>query len=285
MKKWLLFLFLLSPFVKMEAQVDYLPTDSLQVCSLLRGCPSGLDAPSAALHFAKALMGTPYVAATLEHNETERLVVRLGEVDCTTFVNQVLSLTLASQKGERRFEDFCRNLRSLRYRGGEIRCYASRLHYYSEAIMDNERKGFYKEQGQERAAYPYTARQVIKVNYMSVHPSLYKPLQRDPSLLPAIIRQEKEITGKQVNYIPARHFANDRKLRAFIRDGDILVLVTNKKGLDTAHLGFAKWQNGHLHLLNASSIHKKVVLEPMTLYEYLKKHPSMPGVRVVRLTE
>ena len=68
-----------------------------------------------------------------------------------------------------------------------------------------------------------------------------------------------------------------------IHDGDILAIVTRKKGLDTSHLGFAVWQKGCLHLLNASSIHKKVVLEPMTLSEYMKKHPSQLGVRVVRV--
>ena len=56
-----------------------------------------------------------------------------------------------------------------------------------------------------------------------------------------------------------------------------------KKGLDTSHLGFAVWKEGRLHLLNASSIHKKVVLEPMTLRQYMQKHPSQLGVRVVRV--
>ena len=59
--------------------------------------------------------------------------------------------------------------------------------------------------------------------------------------------------------------------------------MTRKKGLDTSHLGFAVWKEGRLHLLNASSIHKKVVLEPMTLRQYMQKHPSQLGVRVVRV--
>ena len=69
-----------------------------------------------------------------------------------------------------------------------------------------------------------------------------------------------------------------------IRDGDIIAITTSKAGLDVSHVGFAVWgKDGRLHLLNASSIHKKVILEPMTLYQYMQKHPSQTGIRVIRL--
>jgi hypothetical protein len=48
-------------------------------------------------------------------------------------------------------------------------------------------------------------------------------------------------------------------------------------------LGFAVWKKDGLHLLNASMIHKKVVEEPMTFYQYLQKHPSHTGIRVLRI--
>ena len=61
---------------------------------------------------------------------------------------------------------------------------------------------------------------------------------------------------------------------------------TSKAGLDVSHVGFAVWgKDGRLHLLNASSIHKKVILEPMTLYQYMQKHPSQTGIRVIRLQD
>ena len=68
-----------------------------------------------------------------------------------------------------------------------------------------------------------------------------------------------------------------------VQDGDILALVTNKSGLDVSHVGFAEWgKDGKLYLLDASSIHKKVVLESITLYQYAQQHPSMLGIRVIR---
>ena len=68
-----------------------------------------------------------------------------------------------------------------------------------------------------------------------------------------------------------------------IHDGDILAIVTSKKGLDVSHLGFAVWsEDGKLHMLHASSLHGKVLLESITLYEYLKRQSSCMGVRVIR---
>jgi len=68
-----------------------------------------------------------------------------------------------------------------------------------------------------------------------------------------------------------------------IEDGDILAMITSKPGLDTSHIGIAVWQNGRLHLLNASNIYKKVVLDTQTLYTYQQKQASQLGIRVFRL--
>ena len=47
------------------------------------------------LHFAKKMLGVPYVAGTLDGNEEERLVVRTDALDCTTFVETVLAFCIA----------------------------------------------------------------------------------------------------------------------------------------------------------------------------------------------
>lgn len=38
-------------------------------------------------------------------------------------------------------------------------------------------------------------------------------------------------------------------------------------------------------MLNASSIHKKVIDEPMLLRTYMMKHPSQIGIRVCRVVD
>ena len=78
---------------------------------------------------------------------------------------------------------------------------------------------------------------------------------------------------------------NHKLLRTVIKDGDIIAITCNKPGLDIAHLGFALWRKDGLHLLNASQLHHKVVIEPMTMYQYLQKHPSHTGIRIIRINK
>ena len=76
---------------------------------------------------------------------------------------------------------------------------------------------------------------------------------------------------------------NQALLRQAGNDGDIIAITCKKAGLDIAHLGFAVWKDGNLHLLNASMLHKKVVEEPMTLYQYLQQHSTHTGIRIIRI--
>ena len=89
---------------------------------------------------ARFFLGTPYVAATLEM-EPERLVVNLREMDCMTLVENVVALTRTIQSENPSFETFCKNLQALRYRNGEIHDYTDRLHYTTDWIFENQRKG------------------------------------------------------------------------------------------------------------------------------------------------
>ena len=267
------------------------PTDAQRVNELLqRGQRFGSqDADELMVFYASELKDIPYVGQTLEVNTTEQLVVNLRELDCTTLVENAVALTLTTLQGSLRFEDYCQHLQRIRYHNGVMKGYASRNHYFSEWILSNEAMGLVKEiEGKKNdsrgAFFPFIEQQTLNCSYMSKHPDLY-PMLRNNELAQKNIRQnEEQINGKTVHYIPRRLLNRGRKDLGCIHDGDILAIVTKKEGLDTSHLGIAVWgTDGKLHLLNASQIHKKVVLEPMTLYDYMKKHPSQLGVRVVRV--
>jgi hypothetical protein len=117
---------------------------------------------------------------------------------------------------------------------------------------------------------------------MTTHVNSYKMLKAHPAWKPAIRELEQKINGKKYRYIPKSQIKNTKLLRQCVHDGDIISILTNIKGLDTQHIGFAVWHKDGLHLLNASSIHKRVVEEPMTLHKYLKRHKTMTGIRVCR---
>ena len=260
--------------------VTYQRADSLTICRLLRWSGPE-DTP---LTFANHFKNIPYVAHTLEVNDGEELVVNTRQLDCTTLIETVTALTVCAHQGKHRWEDYVNVLRALRYRKGIINGYPSRLHYFSDWIQDNEQLFFVKEVQQPNP--PFKAVQSVKVDYMSTHPQAYKALKAHPELIPAIEEQEKMLTGTTRRYIPKEALrGNTQLLRKTIKDGDIIAITCNKKGLDIAHLGFAVWRKDGLHLLNASQLHKKVVTEPMTLWQYLQKHPSHTGIRIIRIVQ
>lgn len=276
----------LSAFPLSLSALTYTREDSLKVVDLLDEARRQPEGTNWTLFFARKFVGTPYVASTLEVNREEELVVNLRELDCTTLVENVVALTLTVREAHPDFAAFCRNLERIRYRGGRLEGYASRNHYFSEWIESNERQGLVKEvKGDAGKGFrPFVGRQVLDLDYMSSHPEAYPMLKGRTDEVRRIRANERKLKGVKVRYVPAAWLDKGKEvLGEAIHDGDILAIVTRKKGLDTSHLGFAVWKDGHLHLLNASSIHKKVVLEPMTLRQYMRKHPSQLGVRVIRV--
>ena len=264
-------------------QVKELVTDSITVCQLLREAgqlPASANLP---LFFAKKFIGRPYVAATLEGNDPECLVVNTRQLDCTTLVENVVALTLCVQRRNLSYHAYKHALIDMRYRGGVIRGYTSRLHYFTDWIVENAKSGLVTEI--QNPQPPFSAVQKVCVSYMSEHPQSYEALKRHPEYVSRIRETEQKLSGLQFRFIPKSDVGKSQLLRKAINDGDIIAITCKKPGLDIAHLGFAVWKNDGLHLLNASQLHKKVVLEPMTLYQYLQKHPSHTGIRIIRINK
>ena len=265
----------------LKAQVTYTSADSSLVCTLLDEARSMPRSTCFPLHFARQFLGRPYVAHTLEVNDEEQLVVNTRQLDCTTLVENVTALTLCVYRNLFTWRDYLNALVEMRYRHGRLNGYPSRLHYFSDWIDDNTRMELVEEQ--QAPNPPFTAVQTLDVNYMSRHPQAYKALKNRPEMVPQIAAQEDSLTGRKYRYIPKAEVVNSKVVRSAVRDGDIIAITCNKPGLDIAHLGFAVWRSDGLHLLNASQLHKKVVEEPMTLGQYLSKHPSHTGIRVIRI--
>jgi len=257
--------------------------DSIEICTLLKNAnqlPVDANLP---LFFARSFLNRPYVAHTLESGDEEQLVVNTRELDCTTLVETVTALTKCASQKQNTYAAYRAALQAIRYRNGKIGNYTSRIHYFTEWITQNSKTGLVTEIQQPNP--PFTAVQTVSVNYMSQHPQSYKALKAHPEYVPAIRRMEQRVSGQQFRFIPKMRVGRSAELRKAVKDGDIIAITCNKAGLDIAHLGFAVWKNGNLHLLNASQLHKKVVEEPMTLWQYLRQHPSHTGIRIIRINK
>ena len=84
--------------------------DTARINELLsKGAQSGKQSPNALVEFyARELMGTPYVAHTLE-GEREWLTINIDELDCTTFVETLYALTRTTLDGRTSWRDYARN--------------------------------------------------------------------------------------------------------------------------------------------------------------------------------
>ena len=286
MRKTILTALLFMAFATVHAQAlepQYTPEDSLKAVTIMRNALRQPAGANLIIYIAEQLKGIPYVAHTLEPNDTERLIVNLRQLDCTTFVEQVAALYLCVSARKTTFSDFCHELQQLRYEKGAVPHYTKRLHYYTSWIEDKQEMNICKEI--QTPAPPFTATQKLSINWMTTHVGDYRMLKNNPSWIPQIRKMEQKLEGKKYKYIPKSQVKNTKLLRSTIKNGDIIAIITNKKGLDTQHLGFALWHDDGLHLLNASSIRKKVVDEPLTLRAYLYQRSSMPGIRIIRLND
>ncbi len=280
MKLRILIILCLLPLVNVMAQKGQ-PKDSVNVVGWLneaRKLPASTCLP---IFFAEKFLGRPYVAHTLEINDREKLVVNTRQLDCTTLVENVVALTCALKRGNGLYKDYLYYLNIIRYRKGCNTGYVSRLHYFTEWIDDNSNKGIVAER--QGPNPPFSAVQTIKLGYMSTHPNSYKALRNNIALVDVIAETEQDYYGRKYRYIPKAAVKNTAPMRKAVKNGDIIAITCKKKGLDIAHLGIAVWKKDGLHLLNASQIHKKVVLEKMTLGKYLSHHPSHTGIRVIEI--
>lgn len=288
MNRWTITLFALVFALGIKAQqVEYTPEDSALVVKLLKEAPAKRGTENRIFYFGKKFLSLPYVAHTLELGDTEHLIVNLHGLDCTTFVETVVALSLCDQQDRRTFDAFCQNLTRIRFRQGKMTDYTSRLHYFTWWAEDNERLGIVEDIAPKNAPWgAFNALQTIHINYMSAHPTLYKQLKNHPDFVPVIKRYEQATDGRQFRYIPKKNLQwKQNSALGVIKDGDIVAMLTDSDGLDTRHIGIAFWQNGRLHLLHASSLYKKVLLSPETFYEYEMKQPKHTGIRVFRFKD
>lgn len=222
----------------------------------------------------KTFLGTPYVAKTLEIGEIESLVINLQGLDCTTYVENVLAFSLLLKNGQTEFDDFTKILKIIRYKDGKLDGYASRLHYFSEWIANNEVKGLLKDITSEIGGVQITK----NINFMSTHRDLY-PFLKDDANFNKIKASESFLNNQELCILPQDQIAENEHL---IKTGDIIALTTSIKGLDITHTGIAtREKDGRIHLLHASSS-GQVTISELPLVDYLKKVKNNTGIMVVR---
>lgn len=236
------------------------------------------DAETDMMTNAVKYLDAPYVAHTLEVDGEEDLVINCDEVDCTTLVEYVLAESMTPVvDGVMSEGAFADNVIKVRYRNGKIDGYTSRLHYIADWVNNGVRNGFLEDV----TAANGTATKKLDLHFMTSHPDKYKQLANSPENVATMKKIEQSLNGQTVRYLPKEDLPHNGK--AWIKNGDIIALMTNIDGLDVSHLGIAFYAEGTLTLLHASSTEGKVVVSKRSLAQMMANSNNWIGIRVLRL--
>jgi hypothetical protein len=228
--------------------------------------------------------GTPYEPSTLEAylraggkpERTEPLTLSLTRFDCVTLVESCLAVArVAGDEGMPSWERFGREIERMRYRHGERRGYASRLHYFSEWITDSERRGLLQDRGAELGGME----DARPLRFMTEHRGSY-PALADDGVFREVEATERRLDGHPRRVIPTKRIPEvvDR-----IDTGDVLAFATEIPGLDVTHAALAyRGADGVLRVLHAPLSGGVVEVARATLPEYVAAIRRATGILVAR---
>lgn len=215
--------------------------------AILRRVRTERDVAVRMAHIAQGFAGAPYLANPLigGPDQLERLVIRLDAFDCVTFVEQVLALARSASAAGFRDE-----LIRTRYRAGVVD-WAARLHYFSDWLAANQRRGAI------RIRTPGPGARTIQARLSSL------------AGLPA----------RRVRFalVPKRYLA---RARSRLVDGSIVAFATLRRDLDFFHTGLVFYDrspglDAGPMLWHASRSAGRVIAQP--LFDYLARN-RMRGI-------
>jgi hypothetical protein len=229
------------------------------------------------VEIGKTFLGLDYEAFTLEKGETEQLVIHLTGLDCYTFFESSLVFARCIKKGKTTFEDYQKELENIRYRSGKINDYPSRLHYASDWLYDNDKRGNVKDITKQIGGMEFSK----QTNFMSSNSDLYKQLKNNPKFVQAIRTIEDSINSRNYYYIPENFI---ECVEDSIQNGDIILLTASADGLDISHTGMAvKMDDGRIHFMHAPLRGKKLQITAQPLADYVKIIDRHTGIMVGRV--
>ena len=230
------------------------------------------------IEVGKLFKGSAYQAHTLEEYEEEQLIVNLEVFDCVTLVENTLALARCIKKRETTFEAYKKELQTIRYRDGIIDGYPSRLHYFSDWIYDNVRKGVVRDVSEEIGNVDPIQKEI---NFISAHRDRYNRLAGD-DYFQRIKAQEQIFSQRGQSFIPKGNF---HMYESNMKQGDILAFCTNIRGLDIQHTALAVKVGEKIHALHAPMAGGVVEITSRDLMMYMTMHKRITGLMVARPVE
>ncbi len=223
----------------------------------------------------REMLGTPYVASTLESKGDEVCTVNLMALDCVTFFENALCMARVIKRQESSFEELYADVTFTRYRSGILDGYTSRLHYTADWIKDNIAKSTIDDVTMSLGGEKIN----FNLNFMSSNVKYYPQLVQNPELVNQIKFIEISLNSTDFYIIPNSKVAS---IESKLLPGDIIAIATSKSGLDYSHVGLIyRDKSGKARFMHASSTKKEVIIDA-TISRYLSTNSSSIGITVLR---
>ncbi|MCL2926390.1 MAG: DUF1460 domain-containing protein [Trichodesmium sp. MAG_R04] len=223
---------------------------------------------------ADYFIGTPYKAGLLDKSNQESLVITLDGFDCVLFVETILAMARGIAIKDYSYLTFINNIKDQRYLEGKMDGYCSRLHYFSEWISDNQKRGNVRDIGVKLGG--------ISINkplfFMSKNRLKYPQISRNNKNYQCIVAMENSISKLKINYIPYYKISS---IYSQLQPGDIIAVTTKIDGLDVTHTGLVyRNSDANIGLIHASPAGKVTVT--YDLEKYISNIESAIGILVAR---
>lgn len=245
------------------------------------------SSPQLIQQVAKSFLGARYQGGLLDRSTEEKLVLSLQEFDCILFVETVLGIVqiIKDQKfagvtfptldnTQKTAPDrFAQHIQNLRYRNGYI-SYCDRLHYFTDWVYENQRRGILRDITASLGGIPDTA----PLNFMTQNRQSYPQIRTNNRQLECINQRELFLAKVPRFYVPIERLPS---IYQQLRSGDIIGIATKVKGLDVTHTGFVYISGSQIGFIHASPSGQVVIAPDLAIYT--RRVPESKGIVIVRV--
>lgn len=263
----------------LQAQSFHCANDTAKAMELTRKYyQPGKEASPLCGDIASELVGVPYVPITKEDSVGDAQI-RLDGFDEMSFVNTVCAIAkLATSPGHSRPKDLGMVLDNLTFRKGVKDGFPMRMNYAADWILDNKSRGNVEELTADFSDLFKTK----SLDYLTRHRGEFAAL-KDSATYEKLRMVEFGYRTFKIPHLK-RESTEWKNIQPELRDGDLIVLLTNEQDKDIFNIGFIKKRDDGFHLIHATDKNGKVVEELEPLGRYIKRNSKyIYGWRWVRI--
>lgn len=181
----------------------------------------------------------------LNTDSTATLRINVDTFTPLAFINASMAAAKAAEVSGGGWRAYAEALRNLACRRGEDNGFPSLFYHSSDWIGDNIYRGNFVELTDR---YAGARSMTTSLDYLSTHREEF-PALANPDTYDKVRMTEMGFRSHKLPYLP-RQVAGDKDFIADLKNGDVIVMITNKERTDTYDIGIVKMEEDGPHLIH-----------------------------------